>query len=327
MDLKDGLCAAFRGFCDSFRGLKTLVYMDRELNERTRSRLAQGNQNIRRRSSSERENHSPIRALKAHEESKVLTRTMHCCLLNFCIFLCSIICFEYILLPTINTLLEYIFGNKSLVGNLIWSWIKPCLSWLFKTLWVLPLFVLSKLINSLWFQDIADTAFRYRRGRPQFTHSISKSISDTIFSILVQILFLVQGMIVEYIPIYGVGYVLSLVHMCLLYSLYSFEYKWFNMGWELHHRLDFIEMNWPYFIGFGLPLTLITQFSYIISACIFSTTFPIFIISANEANPVTIQSVYPLHLFSPSVKVSNILLRKTIGGKKPPPNVAATPKR
>lgn len=91
--------------------------------------------------------------------------------------------------------------------------------------------------------------------------SISKLLADSIFSIVVQALFLMQAMLVNYIPLYMLGYILSLVHMCLLYSLYAFEYKWFNMGWELHKRLAFIETNWPYFIGFGLPLAVLTQLS------------------------------------------------------------------
>lgn len=238
--------------------------------------------------------------------------------------------FEYGLLPLLRLLLTIIFGYKSGFSLIVWSWVQPVLSLLFGMIWVLPLFVLSKIVNSLWFQDIADSAYKFRQGRPQLISSISKMIADILFNLLVQALFLVQSMIISLLPFNYIGTILCFVHMCLLYSLYSFEYKWFNMGWELHRRLTHIEQNWPYFIGFGLPLALSTQIpsSYVVSGCVFSILFPLFILSANEANPVFNRSDIPLKLFSPAVAISNSLFNCTLNKKSrspaPPPSISAS---
>ncbi|CAG9113948.1 hypothetical protein JYU34_008892 [Plutella xylostella] len=288
----------FKGFIDSLRGVTVLLYLDKEINERALSR------------SPNKEAENRQKNIKVNQESKVLTRVLQSCALNGGIFWFSILIFEYALLPGVKYLVSVVFGHDPGVAHSVWGWMQPFLSMTFRMIWVLPLFLLSKLVNSLWFQDIADSAYRHRRGRPQFMSSVSKIIADSLFSLLVQALFLIQSMLVSMLPITYIGELLCLTHLCLLYSLYSFEYKWFNMGWELHKRLTFIENNWPYFLGFGLPLAVLTQIpqSYIISGCVFSILFPLFILSGNEATPV-LSSDYPLRLFSPVVALSNGMFR------------------
>lgn len=158
-------------------------------------------------------------------------------------------------------MLTLFYGEHSEDLHFVWGWLQSILSIIFGMMWVLPIFLLSKIVSSLWFADIANAAYRVRKGRPQMIPSISKLIADFLFSLLVQALFLVQSMLVNLVPIPWVGSSLCFVHLCLLYSLYSFEYKWFNMGWELHRRLSYIECNWPYFLGFGIPLTVLTNSS------------------------------------------------------------------
>ncbi|XP_043277979.1 etoposide-induced protein 2.4 homolog [Venturia canescens] len=313
MDNLTGILGAIcRGFVDSLKGGVVLFYMDKEINDKLMRNSPAKSEHRRRETSS---NQSPNKASKGHRESKILKRTIQCCALNGGVFWASILIFECGLLPFLKYLLSILFGDSPGMGLTLWSWIKPCLSLTFGTVWVLPLFVLSRIVNSLWFQDIADSAYRYRQGRPLSLSSVSKLVADTLCGVLVQALFLGQGMLVSRIPLPPIGEALALIHMCFLYALYSFEYKWFNMGWELHRRLTFIEGNWPYFVGFGLPLAILTQLpsSYVVSGCVYSILFPLFIVSGNEAEPVTGVCDCPLKLFSPVIAIANTLFNKTIG--------------
>ncbi|KAK9506127.1 hypothetical protein O3M35_008118 [Rhynocoris fuscipes] len=282
-----------RGFIDSLKGTVVIFYLDKNINDKARRNSPSVDvKNLRRVSEhpliKQQNQLNSILCLITFREKKVLKRTLQCCGLNGGIFWLSIFLFEGVLLPFLQYIVSILFGESSIVGNSVWSLTQSMLSFTFSTIWVMPLLLLSKVVNSLWFQDIADSAYRHTRGRPQYLSSFGKLIADALFSCLIQFLFLIQTLVVSYFPVAPFGYLFSLVHTCMLYSLYSFEYKMYNMGWELHKRLNFIEANWPYFIGFGLPLSFLTSLtsSYIISGCIFSILFPLFIISANEAEPI-----------------------------------------
>ncbi|XP_064546460.1 etoposide-induced protein 2.4 homolog [Drosophila montana] len=250
----------------------------------------------------------PVEQPQPQAEKKIAKKLFKCCLLNGGFTWLSIVLFENVLLPTLKFCLTIFYGAQSDTLPFVWSWLHPILSLIFGMMWVLPIFMLSKIVSSLWFADIANAAYRVRKGRPQLIPGISKLVADFLFSMVVQILFLVQSMLVNLVPVKYVGSSLCFLHLCLLYSLYSFEYKWFNMGWELHRRLTYIEKNWPYFLGFGIPLTVLTNMSssVIVSSCIFSIFFPLFILSGNEAKPIVDTTNFSLRLFSPVVFISNL---------------------
>lgn len=154
----------------------------------------------------------------------VYQRLAECCCFNIGVFGSSIVIFNWLLLPYMYELMKFIFGHEGRVVR-IWSWLNPILLYIFGAFWVLPLFVLSRFVNAFWFQDIAECTFR---GRSQSVRSVSFFIADTLFSLIIQALFLIQAVMVG--KLLYVGQVASIFHLSLLYSLYSFEYKWFNHG-------------------------------------------------------------------------------------------------
>ncbi|XP_037817143.1 etoposide-induced protein 2.4 homolog [Lucilia sericata] len=281
--------------------------------QRERSAINKENPDERRLDSL-RKKQKPAEPSIPFKEKKIAKQVLKCCALNGGFTWMSIILFEQILLPTLKFILTLCYGDKSQDLHMIWGWLQSILSIIFGMMWVLPIFLLSKIVSSLWFADIANEAYKVRKGPPSLIPNISKLVADFLFSLVVQAIFLVQSMLVNLLPFPYVGEVLCFVHLCLLYSLYSFEYKWFNMGWELHRRLSYIEINWPYFMGFGVPLTVLTNMSssVIVSSCIFSIFFPLFILSGNEAKPVIGTTDTPLRLFSPTIFVSNLMF----GGRK-----------
>jgi len=250
---------------------------------------------------------------KSYEEPRILERTLKCCMLNGCVFWASIVLFEHIFLPSLHAVFYVLFGSGSERAEQLWSGALPLLSFTFSALWVVPFYLLSRVVNAIWFQDIADSAFRSSRGRPQMMSSISVMIADTVFSLVVESVFLVQAKICSFLPIKFIGNAVHMVHLCLLFSLYSFEYKWFNQGLELHKRLTYVENNWPYFLGFGFPLAVLTNMSesLIVSGCVFSILFPLFIVSGNQAQVVMETIAPPLHIFHPTIAISNAIFDRT----------------
>jgi hypothetical protein len=146
-----------------------------------------------------------------------------------------------------------------------------------------------RVISTLWFADIANAASRYKGATSRSSSSIdiSRAISDILHSIVVEGIFLLQALAFDWIPVPFIGHLLYLVYMSLLHSLYSFEYMWMSRGKQMNSRLSHVERHWPYHVGFGSILTILTTYlseNFFFNSCIFGALFPFFIISSFLAN-------------------------------------------
>lgn len=268
MNFKIAILQFIHGFKDSYNGL-IKFYKEQKL---------EAKRNINNSKSGQQNN-------KNEFNLKLKQRILQSCILNGLFLLSCILIFNFILMPLLNYIIYKINDNDYYL--LIHNYVNNFIHYLFSFVWIMPVFLLSKVFNVLCFQDIADCAF-YRRHKSKQNQGskFADIIADSIFSCLLEVVFLVQSSIFIYIPIYFLNNLLTHLHISLLYALYAFEYKWFNFGWTIKRRLNYIELKWPYFFGFGLSLSIITSLfnSYIINATLFAFLFPALLLSAIEAD-------------------------------------------
>ncbi len=289
---------------------------DRLLHRRSESPSPSSSDNLAKKRALEKRAGSGKSTNNGSKEPKIMERTLKCCMLNGCFFWFSIFIFESFLMPFLHWLVITFLGQSA--GDGLWDNVVPVLSVTFATLWILPFYLLSKVVNAIWFADIADSAFR-KTGRPRMMTSFSVSIADTVFTVVVESIFLVQSKLFSMcIPIGAISKVIEIFHLCLINALYSFEYKWYNQGLELHKRLSFIECHWPYFLGFGLPLAIITSYpeSLVVSGCVFAILFPLFLVSGNQGQVTTTYEDVTIRIFNPTIFLSNMIFSRTLANQQ-----------
>ncbi|RKP07618.1 etoposide-induced protein 2.4-domain-containing protein, partial [Thamnocephalis sphaerospora] len=247
--------------------------------------------------------HDSIAAIYSSKTLQV--QTAKCFLLNGLIFLGSLYMFDLILRPSLAFFTTWFVCDA----------VQIC--------WVYPIYCLSFFLNSLWYQKVADHAYRLREGRSasaQISYDrLVNRLTDEVYRALLFFNYVVFATMAYAIPL--VGPLLSFAYACWIAAFYSFEYDWINRGWTMDQRMDYFETHWAYFAGFGLPSTAVTFFfPQFVSTGIFALLFPVFVIMSNMARPVprrrdnpqTLSAHIPrrLPVFSPAKRMNLIWIRR-----------------
>jgi etoposide-induced 2.4 mRNA len=288
MNFKACLLLFLNGFRDSIYGCFKFFQREKQLKMKNRlpaadvpSQPGQGNLDSKTINS---------KATINKKDEKLRQLLIQSCVLNGVFLLSCILAFNYILIPALNWLAYKLIDYKN--QNLVDNYLNPTIQVLFSFVWILPVFLLSKFFNLICHQKIADIAYMKKEEEKKKNQiiqpfSFSKIIANTVFSCIMELIFLMQcSVLLNLIPINWLNQIVCHFHLAFLYSLYAFEYKWCNMNWTIVERIDFIESRWPYFFGFGLSLSIILSFieSYIYSAILFASIFPVYILSSIEAD-------------------------------------------
>jgi len=236
-------------------------------------------------------------------EPNIRSKLLQCFLLNGVVFMFSLLLFDWIIVPIVLLLAP---SETS-------AWLDVVLTAVFRVLWVLPLYLISRLLNVFWYQEIADLVYKsVKRSRSKaLAASISETVADLVYSLVVQCVFLLQASLVGAIPV--VGSALQIIHMAIVYSLYAYEYVWMNQGHGVVMRTALMHHNWAYFVGYGMIMSLVISSanSYFVGVCLFSLMFPILIVSCHFSTPQSTVKHMSLPIFKPSILVTDKLMSLT----------------
>ncbi len=269
-----------------------------------------------------------------YNNSHVRKITFKCILLNGILFLGSIFCFEYIFRPLLiyfsndksiftlydeilnsfflNTMLVLIgfqdktvlitkFTNNNNNNNITMlnNVVKTTQSfesasfYIFTFLqyfcWLYPIYIISIVLNNFWYNDIAKYSYNMQYKKEENKISRPKEmIQDAIYKTLL--------LNVMWIEFFIIGMISSFFLCCWIYSFSLFEYRWQNSILNLFSRIDIVEQNASYFLGFGFPITCATFFfPTLVSVGILAVLYPFFIIISNKSKPSHPESVNPSH--------------------------------
>lgn len=257
---------------------------------------------------------TPIKCIYGSEQ--VRDDAMNCLVMNGFIFLGVMKLFQLVIDPFFSScpedeeLWSCLLGGTSFTKTNLDvvrdSGLIPIHRWFFNIFFVVPLFILSKIVSNFFFQDIADAGFalmqknqtqdekkqqlrlkqaRAARSGGGMRATLLAGIADLIFSILMQLILLIEIVLISLGP--GPCPYVAFVYSAWLFSLYCFEYTWINRGWGLNERIEYFESGWIYFLGFGTPYALISlNVDFFTGAALTQLLFPAFVLIAVQAEPV-----------------------------------------
>ncbi|DBA02885.1 TPA: LOW QUALITY PROTEIN: hypothetical protein N0F65_005912, partial [Lagenidium giganteum] len=276
MALQAAISAAFREYCD---GVQSAISLHRILPFYINSRLICV--------SSAKVLQREYEAVSDLIHRPDASRLCACFVLNGLIFLGSIFFFDRVVIPVIHLfgeILHHSLAYETSQAESVRDRIDGFVFFLYQALWMYPIYCISFILNTIWYQEIADDGtFLQLHGKPSPV-PVADMIRDELYRAILVAFFLTQTVLSYLFPIAGPA--CSFIHLSWLYSLYCYEYKWSLAGWSLERRLTHLERNWAYFAGFGSPFTLATFFvPNFVSKGIFALLFPVFLLQAIVCDP------------------------------------------
>lgn len=139
-------------------------------------------------------------------------------------------------------------------------------------LWFIPSYIVCKVLYYKQFMELWKTVYSKRKNsRNSSTKQDKKkreldtwtSISELIYGVVLSSAYFIQTKIFDYIiPITSVRLLFSTVAFSWMISWGVFEYRFIYEGKDLYQRIRYFERRWLYFLGFGIPISMLYTFVF-----------------------------------------------------------------
>lgn len=174
------------------------------------------------------------------------------------------------------------------------------LAWVYYSLWIAPLYIVTFILNSIWYRDIAIDSVDFFSKRVPATNppvtgeSATSSLPFQIADILLRSLF--NLVYLGYLTVLAPYRILYAISLAFLISFNAFEFKYRQFTFS--QKIELIESHWVYFLSFSLWVAiLVTEFPTMVENGLLGVLFPFLLINASSAGkpiPVMVPSD-PLH--------------------------------
>mmetsp|Transcript_97985 Transcript_97985/g.204401 ORF Transcript_97985/g.204401 Transcript_97985/m.204401 type:complete len:340 (-) Transcript_97985:152-1171(-) len=210
----------------------------------------------------------------------IRSRTLQCMMLNGVIFLGSIMLFSWVIEPALRGMRSLVPEEEAWVAD----WMGSFFSTMYQVLWIYPIYCISFVLNTVMYQEIADSALSLRKAKVSKSGPLLDRLMNEVFRLLLNVVYIIEINLMSYLP--RIGNPLFFIHSCWLGSIYCFEYRWVHLRWTSNERLECFEGHWVYFFGFGFPISLLTFFCpRFVDSGVFALFFPLCIMTAIAAEP------------------------------------------
>ena len=253
----------------------------------------------------------------------ILTALGKCLAVNTILLLGSLYAHDKVFLPATTIISDLMSNGEPDAGSGVYDFSGQCLTVIYTSCWVVPIWGLCYLLSLQWYQEISQELARSKNsagGKPKLDVK-SQIVKECYVFVAWLVLYFATSALLFGVPkvlilalnvseislaFFSDSAVAAATLSCIrlvanslryasrasgfilqsvCYGWYGFDYHWSAAGHDYKLRFKRVEDHWAYFVGYGLPYVfIISQSTFFVGFGIYLILFPITLILSAESN-------------------------------------------